>query len=197
MAKGATRTDVEHRIGHSEPTANRIGEASWLLAHVLLRHDARVQAAYDVWRARVIRYENAGQFTEDAARRSLVEDAVQLNALVRALGLERYQSWLPNMLHWEFHRALERGARVEVTIETGLAWLRRGKRPKRRPGATGGFRLEHLEQHVERFYFCEVQVPRTRKLELARLTGCSRADVQRSVKRVRLLLDCIVGDLSS
>jgi hypothetical protein len=87
-----------------------------LLPLVLLRHDERVKQAYEAWRARAVRYEEAGEFTEAGAMRFLFESSVQLNQLVRELKLERYQSWLPSMLSFEFHRYLESAPRVEVTI---------------------------------------------------------------------------------
>jgi hypothetical protein len=130
MAKGASQADLENQIACSEPAALRIGDVMRLLPTVLLRHDSRVQRAYDdrlarvirsrVQRAyddrlaRVIRYEDADEFTEVAASRSLYEDSVQLNALVRELKLQRYERWLPMMLRWEFQRALEDAPRVEV-----------------------------------------------------------------------------------
>ena len=191
MAKGASQADLEHQIVSSEPAALRVGDAMRLLPMVLLRHDARVQRAYDEWRARAVRYEEAGQFTEAAALRCLFEDSLQLNALVRELKLERYQRSLPQMLRWEFQRALEGASRVEVTVPKGLAWTMRGNKPKQRPGAMGGFRLENIEQHIERFYFCEVKTPPTPKKRLAIEQGCSRSDVQHSIRRARILLDCV------
>ncbi len=198
MAKGgASQTDLANHIASSEPAALRIGDAMRLLPRVLLRHDSRVQRAYDDWLARVIRYEDAGQFTEDAAMRCLYEDSVQLNTLVRELKLQRYQRWLPMMLRWEFQRALEGAPRVEVTVPEGLAWAMPGKRPKQRPGAMGGFRLENIEQHIERFYLCVVKDPPIKKKRLAIDRGCSRADVQHSIRRAQVLLDCIDAPIPS
>jgi len=177
----------------SEPAALRVGDAMRLLPLVLLRHDPRVKRAYDQWLARTCRHEEAGDFTEPALLLASLEDSVQLNALVRDIGLTEYQTWLPRMLRWEFQRYLEGAAAVEVTVPDGLAWsgALAANRPKRQPGAMGGFRLENVEQHIERFYFCEVKRPRESKKALARRQGCLRSDVQHSVKRARMLLRCI------
>ena len=189
MAKGASQTDLEEQIASSEPAALRMGDAMRLLPMVLLHHDARVQRAYEDWLARVIRYEDAGQFTEAAGLRSLFEDSVQLNALVRELKLQRYQRWLPHMFRWEFQRALEGAPRVEVTVPEGLAWAMPGKRPKQRPGAMGGFRLEDLERTITLFVRCEVNgEPKKR---IAKAFGITPRDVRHHVRRARTLLDCI------
>ena len=190
-------SDLDEHIANSAPAALRVGDAMRLLPLVLLRHDDRVQRAYTDWQARIVRYEDVGEFTKAAALRSLFDDSVQLNALVRALGLRRYQRWLPHMLRWEFQRALEGADRLEVTVPQGLSWLKPGKRPKQRVGAMGGFRLEQIEQHIERFYFCEVKTPRTPKKRLALEQGCGRSDVQHSIKRARILLDCIDAPIPS
>jgi len=196
MAKGVSQTDLAHRRVGSEPAALRIGDAMRLLPMVLLRHDSRVQRAYDDWLARAVRYEDAGDFTDAAVLRCLFEDSVQLNALVRELKLQRYQSWLPKMLRWEFQRALEGAPRVDVTVPEGHGWATRGKRPKQRPGAMGGFRLENLEQHIERFYLCVVKDPPVKKKRLAIDQGCLRSDVQYSIRRAQILLDCIDAPLT-
>jgi hypothetical protein len=196
MAKGASQVDLDRGIAGSEPAALRIGDAMRLLSMVLLRHDPRVQRAYADWLARAEAYEDVGEFTEAVAWRALFEDSVQLNALVRDLQLQRYQRWLPKMLRWEFQRALEGAPRVDVTVPDGLAWAMRGKRPKQRPGPKG-FRLEHLEQHIERFYLCVVKDPPVRKKRLAIDQGCSRSDVQHSIRRAQILLACINAPLPS
>ena len=67
MAKGTSKADLAQHVVSSEPAAYRVGDAMRLLPMVLLRHDSRVQRAYDVWRARAERYEDAGAFTEAAA----------------------------------------------------------------------------------------------------------------------------------
>ena len=56
-----------------------------------------VQAVYQAWWARMIASE-AAEMTEAAIDRVLVEDFLQLRALVQQLGLTRYRSWLPQML---------------------------------------------------------------------------------------------------
>lgn len=197
MAKGASQTDLEQRIVSSEPAAGRVGDVMRLLPMILLRHDARVQRAYGDWLARTVRYEEAGDFREAVLFLSLYDDSVQLNALVRLLKLERYQSWLPTMLRWEFQRALEGAPRVDVTVPEGLAWVTPGKSPKQQAGAMGGFRLENIEQHIERFYFCVVKDPPIKKKRLAIEQRCARSDVQHSIRRAQILLDCIDAPLPS
>jgi hypothetical protein len=176
-------------IVNSAPAADRVGEAMRLLPMILLRHDPRVQRVYAAWVARAVGYEERGQMTEAAGIAHLFASSVELNALVRALKLQCYQTWLPAALLWEFSRCLEGAPKVDVTVPEGLPWPTSGKRPKRQPGAMGGYRLEDIEQHIERFYACEVQG--VSKKRLAREHGCSRADVQHSIKRAQSLLACI------
>lgn len=101
------------------------------------------------------------------------------------------------MLRWEFQRAFEGAERLEVTVPDGLSWSKPGKRPKQRVGLLGGFRLEHIEQHIERFYVCEVKTPRTQKRPLARELRCSPKDIRDSIARARQLLDCIDAPIPS
>ena len=184
--------DLKAHIVGSAPAAARVCDAMRLLPMVLLRHDARVQRAYDAWLARAVRFEDAGQFTEAAAMQSLFEDSVQLNALVRELKLQGYQSWLPQILRWEFQRALEGVPTVEVTMPWGLEWATRGKAPKgQRSRGPKGFRLEDLPRQIDCFYRCVVKDPPDKKTHLAISQGKSRVDVQHEVKRARLFLECI------
>lgn len=117
MARSQAQLDLDRRIAGTAKDAARVGDAMRLFPMVLLRHDDRVQRAYDIWLARAGRYEEAGQFTENAALGSLFADSVQLNELVRTLHLQRYQSWLPAMLRWEFQRAIEGAPQVVVTTD--------------------------------------------------------------------------------
>ena len=71
----------------------------------------------------------------------------------------------------------------------------RGKRPKQRPGAMGGFRLESIERNIERFYLCRVKTPPTPVKRLAIECGCARSDVQHFIRRAQTLLDCIDAPL--
>jgi hypothetical protein len=55
----------------------------------------------------------------------------------------------------------------------------------------GGTRLEHIEQHIEAFYFCEVADPPQTKKRYAIEQGRDRRDVQKSIERARVLFGCI------
>lgn len=152
MAVSGTQLDLNQRIVATAMDAARVGEAMRLFPHVLLRRDERVQHAYDLWRARAVRYEEAGQFTQAAALQFLAESSVQLNALVRELTLQRYQTWLPAMLLHEFHRELEGAPHVAVTLPKNLAWKASGRAPKR-----GDTHREDLERYLTWFYRHQVQ----------------------------------------
>ena len=168
-----------------------------LLPAVLLRHDPRVQRAYELWRVRAIGYEEAGQFTLAAALQSLFEDSVQLNALVRELNLERYQSWLPVMLRWEFQRQIEGAPTVDVTVPEGASWAAAGRAPKH-----GETHHENLERNITWFYCHRVKSPSDSKYAIEQdyirersregvsvLTG--KRQVKHGIKRAEQLLACI------
>lgn len=202
MNLSQAQIDLDHRITGTAKDAERVGNALRLFPMVLLRHDGRVQDAYDIWLARAIRYEEAGPFTEAAGLRSLFEDSIQLNTLVRALKLERYQSWLPQMLRWEFQRALEGAPHVEVTLPNGLPWQASGRGPKQ-----GGTHREDLERYLTWFYRHEVKQPPDSKyalqrdyIEARRSEGVNIAAAKRQVnnglKRAHQLLACIDAPLS-
>ena len=183
MARDGSTNDLAARIANSEPAALRIGEAMRLFPMILLRHDPRVQRAYEVWRQRVAQYEDIGAFTEAAALRCLYEDSVQLNALVRELRLTPYHRWLPQMIRWEYQRALENAPQVLVTVPEGLAWASCGKQPKQRPGAMGGFRLEDLERTITLFVRSEVSGEPKKRIATA--CGITARDVRHHVRRAR------------
>lgn len=134
--------------------------------------------------------EAAGNFSDAALTATILDDVAQLTALVRELGLVRYASWLPRMLHWEFHRAMEEfdanaPVDLDISVPGGLAWATRGKKPKQRAGSMGGYRLEHLERVIELFYRGEVK--REPKKRIAINDGIARSDVQHAVRRARAL----------
>jgi hypothetical protein len=197
MAASQAQIDLDRRIAGTAKDAVRVGDAMRLFPMVLLRHDARVQRAYEAWRRRAEHYEDAGQFTEAAAVRSLFEDAVQLNALVRELKLQRYQSWLPTMLRWEFQRALEGASQVEVALPNGLPWKASGRGPKQ--GAT---HREDLERSLTWFYRRQVKQPSDSKyalqqeyIEARRREGvtitAAKRQINHALTRAEQLLACI------
>lgn len=73
-------SDLDEQIANSEPAALRVGDAMRLLPLVLLRHDARVQRAYDDWRARMAREE---QQATSAMRRCCGPSSKTLRTLTR------------------------------------------------------------------------------------------------------------------
>ena len=191
------QTDLDRRIAGTAKDAVRVGDAMRLFPMVLLRHDPCVQQAYEVWRRRAEQYEDAGQFTEDAAFTSLSQDSVQLNALVRELKLQRYQSWLPVMLRWEFQRALEGAPHIEVTLPSGLPWKASGRAPK-----NGDSHREDLERYLTWFYRHHVKQPSDSKYALQqeyiaarRRDGVTitagKQQINNGLKRAAQLLACI------
>jgi hypothetical protein len=73
----SSQEDPFVRTAVSDPAVLRVGDAMRLLPMILLRHDTRVQRAYDPWHKRVVRYENGGQFSEAAVLQCLVDDVVE------------------------------------------------------------------------------------------------------------------------
>lgn len=209
MAISQAQTDLDQRITGTAIDAARVGNAMRLFPMVLLRHDVRVQHAYDVWRQRAERYEdagrpewlrsrqlaNAGPCTEASALRFLFESSVQLNALVRELKLQRYQSWLPAMLAQEFHRTLEGASQVDVTLPTGLAWYAKGRAPKQ-----GETHREDLERSLTWFYRHQVQqhskyILQREYIDSRRRDGvtitAAKRQINNGLKRAAQLLACI------
>ena len=180
----ASQTDLDQHIANSEPAALRVGDAMRLLPLVLLRYDDCVQRAYTDWQARIVRYEDVGEFTEAAALQSLFDDSVQLNGLVRELKLQRYQRWLPTMLRAEFQRALEGAPRVEVTVPAGLDWAKPGKRP----GAARARRADCRGMSTWSGSLLDVRTPRgekaARDYERCKRHGSQRSSTARLLVRI-------------
>ncbi len=151
--------------------AARVLDSARLLPMFLLRLDARVQAAYASWWARMLDYD-AQPMTEELVSRSLREDAAQLTALGRDLGLGRLDRWLPTMLRWEFHRAAEEQAggtaSLELSIPGELPWAAPtdSRAPKKPSGKKEHEHREDLARNVLWFY--RYKVRRNRRILSAR-----------------------------
>ena len=131
--------DLDQRVVSSEPDAARVETVAELLPALLLRKDARVQTAYQAWRARTAAEAALGVSLPTALQR----DAAHFDSLVRALGLQRY-SWLSQRLFWVFaERALNRGTstsrwQIEIRISReGLPpWSNASAGRSQKDGAT-------------------------------------------------------------
>ena len=141
MAKLPSQRALERGIVSSQPAAELVADAMRLLPLILLRDDARVQAAYQVWWATRRAADVQPPITE-AVWLGGYEECCQLFTLIGELGLARYR-WLPTTLSWEFRRCeqsvLGRPTRIEVSLPSDLpSWHTAGKRPKRRASGRYG-----------------------------------------------------------
>jgi hypothetical protein len=146
--KGISQTDLEQGVVGSAAAAGRIIDVMRFFPQVLLREDPRVQAAYRSWLERMP--DEAPTLQEDKWR-ILGEDATQLFALLRDLGLEQYR-WLPRMLRFEFDRATHElvyssPTTIDMTPQR-RALVHGWQSAKQKAGAYGGFRLEDIERNL-------------------------------------------------
>jgi hypothetical protein len=161
-AKPSTaRTNLEHRIVGTEADGGRVSDVFGLFPRILLREDARVQAAYRTWHAR------AEHPTPDLVI-YIVAEMRSAAALVDNLHLSEYRSWLPKALLEEFS-ATATGGQVEYSLPRDLKWKARGVAPKHGPK-----QREHMERNLTWLYRRHVKSPPVSKRSLQREDGSPR-----------------------
>lgn len=151
-----SQDDLKQGVAVSAVDAERIGDATLMLVRVLLREDARVQAAYRQWQERSNRPADGVDVLAEIYR-----DLTQFKALSADLGLS--YRWLPLYLFWEFQRANASEAAgeqlpIKTSVPANLAWAggaKRSRRPKHGPK-----QQDPLERDVLWFYRSEIKRPR-------------------------------------
>lgn len=148
----------------SRADAWRVSRYARCFVGVLIRADPRVKRAYAVWQERVAAGEQQAQLDgadlEDLVAREIVAEFLQMRALVAELGLERYKSWLPRALSFEFARRL--GIEIDDFIPPAdAAWAKVGRRPKNGPKQEASFARDTVW-----FYRTKVKQPRDTPYEI-------------------------------
>jgi hypothetical protein len=148
----------------NERDAARVAVAAKALASILLKHDPRVQGVYNEWSldCATRRPTHEREFME-----LMVADYRGLKVLVDQIGLARF-GWLPKYLYYEFCTKVE-GADWEITIPEGLAWVERGRGPKR-----GEIHREDIPEYVLWFYRTRVKVPAETPYAIAKQVEAQR-----------------------